>query len=152
MHSRIFQLEKKPDFDPATEEDLQDLVDSGIADYVVEMRGDEARNDALNWFTGHFGGMTVGEDDEGRTVVRIASRFDPLARKLEEFKDKITGLDIEKFCDYFWAFQVRDLLGDRHGFYCYSNYGGYWTADSFFRHLEGSSIVLYVGTIFDYHS
>lgn len=159
MHSRILQLERKPDFERATEGDLEEMVSAGIADYVVELRTEEAIQDALEWFTGHYGGMTIGMDENDNTVIRIASRLDPLSRKLVTFQDKIKNLDLEKFCDFWWALSVVDLLGDRYGFYVWRNGYGYEKADMFFRNLKDdrdksadNNIVLYVGTIFDYHS
>lgn len=149
MHSRVIQLENKPDFEECTADDLceEDFVPDK-ADYVRILDGSE-KQEALEWFIGYYGGMAVGEED-GKQVLRIRSKFEVMEGQYNLFKTLLEECTLEKFCERMWRVQAASYL-DQHGGFQIFNRGWTMPADEFFCRLEGTGITLYIGSVFDYH-
>lgn len=149
MHSRIIQLEDRPDFEPCTEDDLiQEEFVPDTADYVRLLEGSE-RQDALDWFIGFYGGMALGEED-GKPVLRIRSKEAVMESQFNALKEYIDEFSLENFCSSRWRIMVGGYVRPTGGFQVFTK--GYTiNADEYFCRFEGTGFTLYIGSVFDYH-
>lgn len=152
MHSRIFQVNKKPikEEDYISESDYwEHWFTNEIADYVVDS---DDRNDDIKWLKESAKGYTVGHDINGDYIM-ITNRIEYFSNAFKRFKetlDSIKDCTIEHFIDgmhEIWS--LKNVYEDRFGFYVDAN-GELMTFDSFIRYCNEGDIY-YIGGTLDYH-
>lgn len=157
MHSRIFQISKKPVEDRISEDRYYDGFVGRIADYVDELDTEE-QLESIRWLA-ETPGIRV-KDIEGETTITIVDKKAYFAGKLAEFQNVLKELEktsLENFIansgtvDY-GVWQMSESYEDTFGFYVddYDEQFGIITLDKFMRKADEGS-VWYIGAVTDYH-
>ena len=161
MHSRIFQVSKKPieETEYLEEERYYDYFVGGVADYVDEV---EDPIEDWNWLN-DFSGGTIKIDTEKKTLTIIDKEafFEKNYENWKKALDNLSNITLKDFvsnekfdehsCSYnMW--QLNSAYNDKHGFYIDDNdeYFGLVTLPSFMRNRENGE-VFYLGNTIDYH-
>ena len=156
MHSRIFQVSKKP----IKKEDyinsdcyIEHWFTKSIADYVSDDVNN--RNDDIEWLTTFTctKGITIGEDENGKFLI-VTDRKAYFQKAFEEFKDamdKVSKYTLDDFIQgsSYEVWLVGNSYEDKFGFYIDED-GDLTTLDSFVR-LCRINQKYYIGGTVDYH-
>ena len=155
MHSRIFQLSKKPiPRDEYLEESFfyDHWFTQEIADYVD---GDTDRPCDMEWLTSQKAGISIGNDDAGDFLI-IKDREKYFAKAFTRFKKSFEDVEKqisqEEFARVGMAGPIRQLgncYNEQFGFYAVLD-GDVTTFDSFVRNADVDE-KHYIGATLDYH-
>ena len=153
MHSRIFQIEKKP----LTKEEyiesvcIPDWFTNSIADYTSN---DCDREDDIAWLMDASLGSIASLDGDKLTFSSNVRRY--FKEKYEAFIKEAEKLSKTSFDDFISGnstnmfFRMNEAYSDRYGFYVYSDDGFLDTLDNFMREVKDGD-VYYIGGVVDYH-
>ena len=153
MHSRIFQVSKKPikEYEYLSESDYwEHWFLNSVADYVVDS---DDRDEDIKWLKDYAKGYIVDHDENGDYFVIIskAEYFENSFKNFTELLDKIKNCTIENFVagiHEMWG--LKNAYEETFGFYVDMN-GELLSFDSFVRHCtEGEKY--YIGGTLDYHA
>lgn len=157
MHSRIFQISKKPidKSDYIEESNYYDhWFTNQIADYV---NGCTNREGDIDWLKSCYNnqGLSFGADDNGEYFI-IKDKNEYFAPKFESFQKNLQELSVatlEDFVSYKSSPQMYNLeesYDDKYGFYVDSEDTFLVSFDEFVRCSE-VGIKYYIGATIDYH-
>lgn len=154
MHSRIFQISKKPVF-------IEDYIEesnywdhwflNSVADYVSEHCD---RNDDIQWLKDCYAskGIEFGADDNGEyfIVKNKQAYFKNSFDKFMETIDKIKDYTIDDFAKgFFEMWLLKDAYEEKYGFYVDLD-SELLSFDSFIRCCNTEE-KFYIGGTLDYH-
>ena len=156
MHSRIFQVSRKP----ISQEDLieeyryEDSFVGSHADYVVKQSESEGIDD-LDWLQTATKGLEIDTEKKTITITSKEKFFETKHEKFQELLEKLQYMSLKEFSNAQNSFDMYDLesaYNDKYGFYIDDNdeYCGLTTLDDWVRNAEENK-TYYVGNIFDYH-
>ena len=157
MHSRIFQISKKPIVDTIPAYRYYDSFVGKIADYADELEMDE-QLESIRCLA-ETPGIQV-KDIEGVTTMTIVDKKAYFARKLTAFKSVLIELEktsLEEFIANGIALETgvwtaNEAYESTSGFYVedYDEQFGIISFDKFMRKADEGS-VWYIGAVTDYH-
>ena len=157
MHSKIFQISKKPVEDRITEDRYYYGFVGKVADYVSELDTDDQMN-AMSWLA-ETPGIEVKNID-GVATIMIIDKKAYFAAKLMEFQNALKRLEkisLDDFIAHSGALETgiwmaSEAYEDTGGFYVDDNdeQFGIITFDKFMRKADEGS-VWYIGAVTDYH-
>lgn len=157
MHSRIFQISKKPIVDKIPAYRYYDSFVGKVADYADELELDE-QLESIRCLAEETPGIQV-KDIEGVTTMTIIDKKAYFAGKLKAFKSVLKELEktsLEEFVVNPVALEARvwtanEAYNGTFGFYVddYDEQFGIIGFDKFMRKVDEGS-VWYIGTVIDY--
>lgn len=157
MHSRIFQISKKPVENRISEDRYYDGFVGRIADYVDELDTD-GQLESIRWLA-ETPGIHV-KNVEGMATITIVDKKAYFAAKLMEFQNALKRLEKISLEDFiansgaldYGAWQMSEAYEDTFGFYVddYDEQFGIISFDKFMRKADESN-VWYIGAVIDYH-
>lgn len=158
MHSRIFQISKKPVEDRISEDRYYDGFVGRIADYVDELDTD-GQLESIRWLA-ETPGIRVNNIGDATATITIVDKKAYFAGKLAEFQNALKELEktnLENFIansgtvDY-GVWQMSEAYEDTFGFYVddYDEQFGIISFDKFMRKADEGN-VWYIGAVIDYH-
>lgn len=150
MHSRIFQLSKKP----------EDYIDSGYYDYdhwftnsVADYVSDGCnRDEDIKWLQNCVNGITFGKDEDGEYLI-IENKNEYFAKAFARFKVLLNDIkdctieDFAKGIQEIWI--MKNLHEEKWGFYVEVN-DELMPFDNFVR-VYNKKEKFYIGGTVDYH-
>ena len=154
MHSRIFQLSKKPVTNFLTGYDMEDHPSflGPIADYVTDV-SEERRRDAIKWL-GEAPGIEIDGDQ-----LKIVSKKEYFAGYFQEFQKAIRNAAAGTLEDFirpemmYSLYDIERAVRDKFGFYAV-------LSDSYFNDVipltdfvrsSSEGEVWHLGSVLDYH-
>ena len=154
MHSKIFQVSKKPIVNEITEMDLygaQSFV-GPIADYVSDM-DPEAQACAITWLGGKPGIRIDGD------TLTITSKKEFFAADYEAFHEAIREASTKTLDEFVcpnmgWAlYEIRQSIRDEYGFYIVetTEYHENLVPLADFMRNAADGEVYHLGSVLDYH-
>lgn len=154
MHSRIFQVSKKP-IDKCDYIEESNYWDhwflNSVADYVSEHCD---RNEDIQWLKDCYTtkGIEFGADDNGEYFIVKSKQayFEYSFNKFMEIIDKIKNYTLDDFVQgFFEMYLLKDAYEEKFGFYVDAD-GELINFDSFVR-LCATEEKYYIGGTIDYH-
>ena len=156
MHSRIFQISRKPVSreDYFDEDRYYDDFVGHVADYVVKSSD---RNDDIEWLRGYLEGVADFSGDKFRIINR-KKYFEDGFQEFCEAADSIREMSLE---DYIGSggsnpelrlYMLNKSYEDKYSFYLDDDeyFDRAVTLDRFMRHVNEDE-TYYIGQTFDYH-
>lgn len=157
MHSRIYQISKKPipKCDYIEEDNYYDhWFTNEIADYV---NGNTDRDDDIKWLKDCYedNGLSFGVDDNGKYFI-IEDKTKYFLGNFEAFKKALEELSKTTLDDFMSGecgtsmYRLKEAYNDKFGFYVECEDCGCESFDGFMRYAT-VGVKYYIGATIDYH-
>ena len=153
MHSRIFQISKKPVTDYMSEDRYYDGFVGSIADYIDSL-SEEDQMESIECLKAVLGdSVRIDIENKCMTIVSKKKYFE---RKYERFLNMaadVSKMSFEDFCSFNGDVKMYSLMydfDDKYGYYIDDYDNGWRTIDSFMREVKNRE-KFYFGIVTDYH-
>ena len=157
MHSRIFQVSKKPIEDLITSDRYYEGMVNGVADYVIDIDESDYPDEYFWAFNGRPG-ISYNADEKCIVIedkeAALEGSYTVFVTTLHKMLDVI---DTEEFTRSFGElsrlmYLLKDAWSDKYGYYIDDNgeYAGLETLNDFIRSADLGTRY-YLGAVIDYH-
>lgn len=158
MHSRIFQLSKKPISENEYMQ-LSDYYDHWFTNEIADSIDESDRYNDIQWLQFEYSeGIICGEDDSGYYIV-VKNKENLFTTKFESFKRYVNDLQKASLDDFINSatisakmYQLQESYNDKFAFWVVlkDEYDSILTFDEFIRYCE-TDTKYYIGNTIDYH-